>query len=188
MGVLTISDPVSSVRKQLTTRSSPQLIDFGLQSYLQLLTTGKTAVMEYSPGLSTQRCDGKDGNSVFLDLEYVLISNKHPDLIEVFKLTKCAALQGYIPTGILCDQYSSTRPLGCPVNITDGTTEPDVAMGQDRRGLDCYRLTLGTEADDILRAMTGSMVILGTSGARSLVSSYAAALSATSVVFYLFFT
>ncbi|XP_055357842.1 uncharacterized protein LOC129602734 isoform X2 [Paramacrobiotus metropolitanus] len=161
-----IIDPLSRSKKQLTSQHKPNTIDFGLQSYGQALSSGSSILVEYLPGNSVPVCTGKDGDTLLMDIDFVIVSKAVPQNIDGYKFTNCEALNGYIPTGMLCDQYSDSRPLGCPVNISQsavkgtGSKDPDPATGQDRRNLDCYKLALGDAAESVRSIMDGSLVVI----------------------------
>ena len=129
----------------------------GLQSYAHVLTSGTEVWLEYKPPTGAQDCVGRDGDSTVVEMEFVLVTPSIPDHIESFRFTKCPALHGYIPTGVLCDQYTEGRPVGCPLNMTQGF---DVATGQDRRNLDCYRLALGSDAIKPIRELMDGVLRL----------------------------
>ncbi|GAU95686.1 hypothetical protein RvY_07267 [Ramazzottius varieornatus] len=156
--VIDVVDPQSGSRHKLTSSLKPQVIEQGLQSYAHVLTTGSDAWLEYKPPSGPQDCAGRDGDSTLLEVEFVLVTPSIPNHIDTYKFTRCEALHGYIPTGILCDQYTNGRPIGCPVNMSSSfASNRDVATGQDRRNLNCYSLVLGQDAKAIRELMDGTL-------------------------------
>jgi hypothetical protein len=80
-------------KKRLTASTETRKIEYGLQSHGQLLTTGSTAILEYTAPGHTQPCNGKEGgDSNFLELEFVLVTVSVPSPLESFKLMECPSL------------------------------------------------------------------------------------------------